>query len=203
MLDSEVKIFEYLGSSLPSDATGTLPLFSELPLCVSCSGVVPQFEKSIPGYPGDCNSWFREVMMDKITLISSLIDAKICTASDIKGATVEDVVALEKTFGKNLPKQYREFLLAVGCGAGDFFRGTDIFLPTLQCLKKEAIDLLAENDENVELGEDAFVFSMHQGYEFTYFNVSEGDAPPCTNMSKAAERLYLHGARSASFWKAQ
>ncbi|WGG52209.1 DUF6861 domain-containing protein [Rugamonas sp. DEMB1] len=49
VLDSEVKILEHLGSRLPPDATGTLHLFSELPLCVSCAGVVPQFQQAYPG----------------------------------------------------------------------------------------------------------------------------------------------------------
>src|SRR5260221_8484551 len=38
MMDSEVKILEHLGGNIPFDATGTLHLFSELPLCISCSG---------------------------------------------------------------------------------------------------------------------------------------------------------------------
>jgi len=28
------------------------------------------------------------------------------------------------------------------------------------------------------LPSDAFIFSMHQGYEFWYFRISEGDNPP-------------------------
>src|SRR5260221_8450492 len=32
-----VKILEHLGGNIPFDATGTLHLFSELPLCISCS----------------------------------------------------------------------------------------------------------------------------------------------------------------------
>ena len=116
--------------------------------------------------------------MNKETLISSLVNAKICQASDIRGASLDDVAALERAIGRGLPQQYREFLFGIGCGAGEFFQGTDIFLSALDGLKDEAINLLKENDEGVELGEDAFVFSMHQGYEFTYFNTCEGDDPP-------------------------
>lgn len=116
--------------------------------------------------------------MNKETLISSLINSKICQASDIRGASLEDITALETATEQNLPAQYREFLLGIGRGAGDFLQGTDIFLSALDGLKDEAISLLQENDEDVKLADDAFVFSMHQGYEFTYFNTSEGDDPP-------------------------
>ena len=37
---------------------------------------------------------------------------------------------------------------------------------------------MRENEEGVELSKEDFVFSMHQGYEFTYFKLSEGDDPP-------------------------
>ncbi|WGG52210.1 SMI1/KNR4 family protein [Rugamonas sp. DEMB1] len=117
-------------------------------------------------------------MMNKEELISSLVNAKICKASDVRGASLEDVAVLEKAIGQNLPAQYREFLLGIGCGAGEFLQGTDIFLSALDGLKDEATSLLRENDEGVQLAGDAFVFSMHQGYEFTYFNTSEGDDPP-------------------------
>lgn len=116
--------------------------------------------------------------MNKETLISMLISANICQTSDIRGAALEDVAALERAIGQNLPAQYREFLLGIGRGAGEFLQGTDIFLSALDGLKDDAISLLRENDENIALADDAFVFSMHQGYEFTYFNISEGDDPP-------------------------
>ena len=48
-LDAESKILEYLAAQLPGDATGTIRLFSELPVCTSCSGVISQFEKRFPG----------------------------------------------------------------------------------------------------------------------------------------------------------
>jgi hypothetical protein len=117
-------------------------------------------------------------MMNKEKLVSSLVNAKICKVSDVRGISLEDVAALEKAVGQNLPALYREFLLGIGRGAGKFLQGTDIFLSALGGLKDEAINLLRKNNENAQIAEDAFVFSMHQGYEFTYFNTSEGDDPP-------------------------
>lgn len=116
--------------------------------------------------------------MNKEALISSLIDAQICKRGEVKGCSLEEVALLERSAGLSLPLQYREFLLGVGKGAGKFFHGTDIFLPALNGLKEEAVNLLKENEEDFSLPKDAFVFSMHQGYEFSYFNTSEGDDPP-------------------------
>lgn len=49
LMDSEAKIFENLAAQLPRDARGSVRLFSERPTCVSCSQIVPQFEKMYPG----------------------------------------------------------------------------------------------------------------------------------------------------------
>ena len=117
-------------------------------------------------------------MIEKETLIKNLVSAGVCASSDIRGATEDEVVALEKWFGAKMPEQYREFLLAIGHGAGCLFQGTDIFISSVARLKEEAIALLEESREDVELGEEIFVFSMHQGYEFTYFSMSEGSDPP-------------------------
>lgn len=47
--DAEVKILENLAATLKPGAKGTINLHSELPVCVSCSGVIQQFEKKFPG----------------------------------------------------------------------------------------------------------------------------------------------------------
>lgn len=49
ILDSESKIFEHLAASLPRNAVGNIRVFSERPLCVSCSGVAKQFQQMFPG----------------------------------------------------------------------------------------------------------------------------------------------------------
>ncbi|MDK2127018.1 SMI1/KNR4 family protein [Parachitinimonas caeni] len=116
--------------------------------------------------------------MNKDTLISSLIDAQLCKQGEAKGCSQEEIAALEQSTGLSFPLQYREFLLAIGKRAGRLFQGTDIFLPAISGLKDEAINLLEENEEDFNLPKEAFVFSMHQGYEFNYFNTSEGDDPP-------------------------
>ncbi len=47
-LDSEVKILESLASKLSQQASGKVYLFSELPFCISCAGVIEQFKKRFP-----------------------------------------------------------------------------------------------------------------------------------------------------------
>jgi len=47
-LDSEVKILESLASNLSENASGKVYLFSELPFCISCEGVINQFKQKFP-----------------------------------------------------------------------------------------------------------------------------------------------------------
>jgi hypothetical protein len=47
-VDSEVKILEDIASGLPSDARGTINLFTERPPCPSCRGVIDQFRERFP-----------------------------------------------------------------------------------------------------------------------------------------------------------
>lgn len=47
-LDAEVKILEDLARVLPQEASGVVRLFSEFPVCESCSGVVQQFRAAFP-----------------------------------------------------------------------------------------------------------------------------------------------------------
>lgn len=47
--DSEYKILEDLASKLSPDSQGTINLFTERPACLSCQGVIQQFEEAFPG----------------------------------------------------------------------------------------------------------------------------------------------------------
>lgn len=116
--------------------------------------------------------------MDTNEIIKCLIENRIATANEIIGCSTDDIRALEKSIGTSLPKKYQEFLLAAGHSAGRLFQGTDIFYRNLMGLKDDAISLLNENNEKFTLPIDTFVISMHQGYEFNYFKLTEGDDPP-------------------------
>jgi len=46
--DSEYKILSYLATKLNSASQGVVNLYSEIPVCVSCSGVIDQFRQKFP-----------------------------------------------------------------------------------------------------------------------------------------------------------
>jgi hypothetical protein len=119
--------------------------------------------------------------MNKEAIVSLLSEYNIANDNEIQGFTASEVEKCEQALRLKLPNQYREFLLAIGHDAGLLFQGSDILfrnVDNLLELRKEAEYLLAENEETFILPTDAFVFSMHQGYEFNFFVISEGNDPP-------------------------
>lgn len=104
-----------------------------------------------------------------------------------------EIDKLEKQLGSKLPKMYREILSHIGQGAGDFWAGEDCFYKHLPLIQKWARELLREDSFPVSLPDDAFVFFMHQGYQFDFFRLSEGDNPPVYS--------YLEGQPECEFMK--
>ncbi len=76
----------------------------------------------------------------------------------------------------------------MGHGAGKFLRGSDCFFKNLPYLKEWAIELLQENNFAEPLPDDAFVFFMHQGYQFSFFRLLEGDDPPTYSYSEGTNQ---------------
>jgi hypothetical protein len=111
------------------------------------------------------------------------VQATIAELPTLQGVTFrpcsqEEVQALEQFIGRPLPLAYREFLLLMGKGMDEFLRGSEIFYPTMYELQQDAVELLKEDDFPEQLPRDAFVFFMHEGYQFNFFHTSEGDDPP-------------------------
>ena len=75
-----------------------------------------------------------------------------------------------------LPKQYLEFMRYAG--SGQFWVGSSYSFSEVPKLKNYAEDLLTENEFSHRLKDDDFVFWMHGGYIFYYFNLNEGENPP-------------------------
>src|SRR6266851_6487960 len=107
-----------------------------------------------------------------------LEDLHIVSTDEIVPCTEDEVHTLERQLGFSLPGAYKEFLLWMGHGAGILLRGSDCFYQHLPPLRTWAEELLEENNFPEPLPEDAFVFFMHQGYQFNFFRISEGDDPP-------------------------
>lgn len=98
----------------------------------------------------------------------------------LEGATDEDIVELEKYAGAKLPAVYEQFLKQLGRSAGELFRGSDYSVSQRfgLRLREHAEDLLRRTGASFALPRSAFVFLMHQGYQFTYFDLDQGDDPP-------------------------
>ena len=92
--------------------------------------------------------------------------------------TEQEIASLEKHIRRTLPPAYREFLGWMGRGAGGFLRGSFCFYEDLFDLTKISEQMLKQNRFRKKLPNDAFVFWMHQGYQFLYFCPSEGEDPP-------------------------
>lgn len=97
---------------------------------------------------------------------------------ELKPCTEEEVKALEVSLVCRFPEAYREFLLWMGHGAGTFLQGTDIFYEHVPKIQGWAKELLIENNFPQPLPDDAFIFMMHQGYQFMFFRTLESDDPP-------------------------
>lgn len=122
-----------------------------------------------------------------------LIALNLASPHDLIGCTMREIIELEQQLGVKLPIAYQEFLRIMGKGAGQFLRGSDCFYDQLLDLQQAAGELLAENHFLGKIPDDAFVFFMHQGYQFSFFRLSEGDNPPTYS--------YCEGEQHQSFIK--
>jgi hypothetical protein len=77
-----------------------------------------------------------------------------------------------------LPLAFKEVLLLMGHEAGGFLRGSEFLYDDLAQLTNIAAEMLQDARFPERLPPDAFVFFMHQGYQFNFFRVCEGDDPP-------------------------
>jgi hypothetical protein len=121
----------------------------------------------------------------------SLKELKLVSPDELVGCTYHEIIELEKKLGFSLPEAYKEFLLWMGKSGGRVLQGSDCFFEHLPYLKEWAVELLEENHFPYTLPEDAFVFFMHQGYQFSFFRLSEGDDPPTYS--------YCEGTNQTSF----
>ena len=73
--------------------------------------------------------------------------------------------------------------LAGGWSAGGMLRGSDVRFGCLHELTGETLDLA--RGMNLQLPDDIFVFFAHQGYDYMYFLLSEGDDPKVYRLHEA------------------
>jgi hypothetical protein len=130
-----------------------------------------------------------------------LKESGLAAPGEIHGCTPEQISALEAQTGVKLPSTYRSFLRMMGEGAGEFLVGTDWTFRNLVGLKGTAERLLKRSRvEAAPLSVSTFVFAMHQGYQFLYFDAAasadpsvflflEGEAAPRHVFAKFSEWL--------------
>lgn len=92
--------------------------------------------------------------------------------------TEKEISSLEEHLGLSLPLAYKEFLLWGGHSAGGLMEGSDCFFKHLLLIQDTAKDILAEDQFSQLLPEYAFVFFMHQDYQFLFFKTFQEDDPP-------------------------
>lgn len=102
--------------------------------------------------------------------------------------TEKEVYALEQNFQCSLPRAYKEFMLTMGKGANNLLVGSDFLYQDINGLREVAIEILVENEFPRKLAKDAFVFFMHQGYQFNFFYTSDGNDPPIYRYLEGTDR---------------
>jgi hypothetical protein len=110
---------------------------------------------------------------------------------DDRGCNESEVAEIEQAFGSSLPTIYRSWLLSHGRIPPDRLIGSDCAYPVLLELNKWAREVLEQNGHPFHLTAHDFVFFMHQGYHFLYFNTANRDPDPVVHE-------YLEGWRAPS-----
>lgn len=89
--------------------------------------------------------------------------------------TPEDIKLLEQHLGLRLPAAYQEFLLWMGRGTPVLFAGSQCWYNNLIDNQEIATEMLGENSFPETLPVNAFVFFVHQGYQFNFFVCNENN----------------------------
>jgi len=138
----------------------------------------------------------RRLMLRRIALLERINSCKMdetdCTADisyrlaireaalpeRIKGYAEEEIEAIQSFFPYPLPLAFRQFLGAMGHGAGEIFWEDDLQIPS-KYDRESYLDRNKHSDQSFVLPDDAFVFACSQGCAFDYFLAGQGlDDPP-------------------------
>jgi hypothetical protein len=107
-----------------------------------------------------------------------LMFSGLAISSQIKGCSRSEIKEIRELSVYPLPKAYIAFLSVMGWGAGHFLTGIDVFYPQVLRIREGAEALLDEDGSPFNLSPNHFVFSMHQGYQFNYFDAGAGEDDP-------------------------
>lgn len=113
------------------------------------------------------------------SFVKMLQENGIAKPYEIKGCSVDEINKLEEYTKLKLPSIYKDFLMALGHGAGNFWKGTDFRYHSLFDFREEAInDVLSKEEDYFKLKDNYFIFVKHQGYLLWYFEIDGNNDPP-------------------------
>jgi hypothetical protein len=98
-----------------------------------------------------------------------IIKNKLAEPSNIHGISQLEIDHLQKNFGIILPSIYKNFLLTMGGGIGNLFNDVDFFYPEISTLAQELSELIDEEELQINLPKNSFIFSGYQGFQYHYF----------------------------------
>ncbi|WP_213086944.1 SMI1/KNR4 family protein [Chitinophaga agrisoli] len=99
------------------------------------------------------------------------------TKTQLKPCTPQEVIKVEEFYKVSLPAVYKEFLLMMGKGAGEYMAGSSVFYDEIFFLRQYAKELIRDNSLQ-PLPDNAFVFWLHQGYQMAFFLLDENEHLP-------------------------
>lgn len=94
------------------------------------------------------------------------------------GCSDDEIQEIERQLKLSFPEAYKEFLRWMGKDGGPILKGSDCFYKHLLYLRAWADELLKENNLFGILPANSFIFFMHQGYQFAFMYLEDGDNPP-------------------------
>ncbi len=110
-------------------------------------------------------------------MLKELLEKLTLDPKNIKGCSELEIRLLEDRLGIGLPQKYQSFLKLMGHSADRFFLGSDFTYNELEQLQDWAKELLEESAVDLTFPDNAFVFLMHQGYQFYFFYLNEDNNP--------------------------
>lgn len=123
--------------------------------------------------------------------VERLIRAKLASPETLEGCSEKELVEIERKLGLKLPESYRCYMASLGKESGDFLSECGMFYPDV-LLNKERAQTLLENNTDFRLKDSDFVFVERYGYQFFYFETSDGNAnPPVFRYSERSESPIL------------
>ena len=90
----------------------------------------------------------------------------------------QQVDKIESKYNVSLPETYRQFLTSTDADAYRMLVGSDFEYSDLLDMRDKAEELLVESNATMKLKENDFVFVMHQGYQFLFFECLGDPDPP-------------------------